>query len=58
VRTLAYLAPELSEDDILFAIGLESRTRRRKSILTALIRLAGQVHKKAFIEALKKKYGI
>lgn len=54
--SLADVAKDLTLDEVLYCLNLESATRRRKSILSTLIRLAAKLKKREYIKQLKETY--
>lgn len=56
VTALAEVADELTEDEALFCLDLETKTRRRKSIVDVLMRLAVKLRRRAYIEHLETHY--
>jgi hypothetical protein len=54
--SLADIAMELTLDEVIYCLNLESITRRRKSIISTLIRLAAKLKKREYVEQLEKTY--
>ncbi len=53
---LADVAMGLTLDEVIHCLNLEATTRRRKSIITTLIRHAARIEKQQYIEYLKLTY--
>lgn len=53
---LADIAKELTLDEVIYCLNLESTTRRRKSIISTLIRLAAKLKKREYVKQLKETY--
>lgn len=56
VVALAEVADELTLPEVIYCLNLESTTQRRKSIVRALIRRAGQLKKREYTQQLKEQY--
>lgn len=56
MASLLIILPELTEEEVLACLDLESQSDRRKSIIDRLIARAGRLHEIAYIEQLDKKY--
>jgi len=55
---LAATIDQLSEKEVLHCLSLEAASRRRKTLLTALIRRAARFNKARYINYLKEKYNV
>jgi hypothetical protein len=55
---LAEVAKDLTLDEVLYCLNLEARTRRRKSILIALVRYAARLNKREYISHLKEVHDV
>ncbi len=53
---LASIGMQLHLDEVIYCLEIESRTQRRKSIITTLIRHAARLKKEEYIEQLNKQY--
>jgi competence protein ComGF len=53
---LAEIAKELTLAEVMYCLALETKTRRRKSILNALIRHAARLNKRDYVRYLKGQY--
>ena len=56
MTALASVAMELTLDEVLFCLNLESTTRRRKSVINTLIRHAARLKKREYVQQLKEQY--
>ncbi len=56
VAQLNKVLPELTEDELMAALELESRSRRRRSIMDRLISRAVRLNELSYSKTLKEKY--
>lgn len=56
MRRLAQVIDELSEEEVLAALDLESGSRRRQSIIDRLISRAVRLNELHYVATLKEKY--
>ena len=57
VQSLIKLLPGLTEDEVMAALELESRSRRRRSVIDRLIARAVRINEINYSTTLRKKYG-
>jgi hypothetical protein len=57
VQRLVELLPGLTEDEVMAALELESRSRRRRSVIDRLIARAVRINELNYSSTLRKKYG-
>jgi len=55
---LAEMMPQLTEKEVHHCLTLEAGTRRRKTLVEALIRRAARFNKKAYINNLRKAHHV
>lgn len=56
MTSLADIAGELTLNEVIYCLNLESSTRRRKSLISTLIRLAAKLMKREYVQQLKETY--
>jgi hypothetical protein len=54
---LLKVLPQMSGEEVVEALRLESETRRRKSIMIRLIGRAARINELAYVAQLKKEFG-
>ena len=54
--SLAEISRDLTLDEVLYCLDLESQSQRRKSVMATLIRLAAKLNKRIYIQSLKETY--
>lgn len=58
VVALAEVMDDLTEEEVLHCLEVESSSQRRKAIIDALIRRAVKFNKQRYVQQLKEKYSV
>jgi hypothetical protein len=58
VVSLAGVMDDLTEEEVLHCLEVESSSQRRKAVISALIRRAAKFNKQRYVQQLKEKYSV